>query len=70
MGEVFDGFDSLLELGSLAGPHRFVQACVDPAFDPAEMRKYARPLLEGREAIDAYVDAWSEEWKRHADADY
>lgn len=70
MGEVFDGLDSLLESGSLAGPHRFVEACVDPAFDPAEMREYAGALREGAEAIDAYVDVWSREWERHQNADY
>jgi hypothetical protein len=55
----------MLESGSLAGPHRFVQACADPAFDPGEMQNYARALLKGRGSIDDYVAAWSEEWERH-----
>jgi hypothetical protein len=50
---------------SFAGPHRFIDASVDPE----AMQQYAEALTGGGEAIDRYVDAWSEEWERHANAD-
>ena len=70
MAEVFDGLDSLLESGSLAKAHRFVEAGVDPAFDPATIREYAEALRGGPEAIDEYADIWSRDWERHTNADY
>lgn len=70
MGAIFDDLDSLLESGSLAGPHRFIDGGVDAAFDPEALGHYADAIKEGAEAIDAHVDAWGEEWMRHANADY
>lgn len=69
MAEVFDGLDSLLKSGSLEGPHRFINGGVDPAFDPEAIQEYAEALRGGTEAIEWYVDAWSENWERHANAD-
>jgi hypothetical protein len=70
MAEVFDGLDSLLESGSLAGPHQFIDGGVDAAFDREALGEYAASIKEGAEAINAHIDAWNQEWMRHANADY
>lgn len=67
---VFDELDGLLCAGPLAGPHKLMDAGVDPSFDASSLSRYA-DAIGGTEAhLDAFIEHWGHEWDRHANMDY
>jgi len=67
---VFDNLDELLSSGPLAGPHRFMDAGVDPSFDVNTLKSYADAISGGEVCIDVLIKRWSQEWTRHTNMDY
>ncbi len=67
---VFDRLDAMFEAGDLSLPHRFLDACVDPAFDAETLAEYAAAIKGGPDKVEEWIEAWSREWERHQNADY
>jgi hypothetical protein len=67
---LFDEVDTLLGQGPLELPNEFVQAGVDPQFDSKSIKRYAKALAGGAEAVEALVDRLSHEWERHVNYEY
>jgi len=67
---VFDEVDALLSTEALSGPHRLVDAGVDPSFDQDSIARYAAAIAGGDAQIEAFIRSWGAEWDRHANMDY
>lgn len=67
---IFDEFDRLLSVGSLAGPHRLMDAGIDPSFDAETLAKYGTAVAGSEQDLEQFICAWSHNWERHANMDY
>lgn len=66
----FDAVDDLLCGNALAGPDQLLKGGVDPVFDAASIAEYAAALTGGPEAVESYIESWSNRWERHVNMDY
>lgn len=66
----FDEVDKLLSSDHLAGPHRILEAGVDPCYDPESLAMYFRAISEGDDGIEAFLDHWSRIYEREVNMDY
>jgi hypothetical protein len=66
----FDKLDQLLSVGPLIGPHRLMDAGIDPSFDAVSLAGYAKAVAGGEKELEQFIRAWSHEWERHANMDY
>jgi len=67
---VFDELDQLLSAGPLAGPHRLMDAGVDPSFDAVTIADYGTAVAGTEQELEQFLSAWSHNWERHANMDY
>lgn len=67
---VFDGLDALLSAGPLAGPHKLMDAGVDPSFNAATLKQYSDAIAGGEAHLDTFIEHWSHQWERHVNMDY
>ncbi|MER9235861.1 hypothetical protein NKI56_28050 [Mesorhizobium sp. M0622] len=67
---VFDAVHDLLSTGSLELTHRFVDAGVDPSFDPDTLSEYAAARAKGDQAVEEWIERWGRDWTTHANMDY
>ncbi|MEH3118809.1 MAG: hypothetical protein PGN25_14750 [Methylorubrum populi] len=66
----FDQLDALLSTGDLSGPHRLLEAGIDPVFDEKSLKEYAEATVGGEAGLEEFIDRWGHEWERHANMDY
>ncbi|WP_428989432.1 hypothetical protein [Methylocapsa aurea] len=66
----FDELDKLLSRGPLSGPHRLMEAGIDPSFDAKSLKDYANASADGAKGLELFIHRWSHEWERHANMDY
>ncbi|RWK76112.1 MAG: hypothetical protein EOR51_29995 [Mesorhizobium sp.] len=66
----FDELDAMLSQGALVGPHRLVDAGVDPSFDSETLKRYAAAVAGGAAELERFIRVWGHEWECHANMDY
>jgi hypothetical protein len=66
----FDEVDKLLSSGHLAGPHRILEAGVDPCYDRKSLSLYRTTISGGDDSIEAFLEYWGHIYEREANMDY
>jgi hypothetical protein len=66
----FDQLDRLLSTGNLCGPHRLMDAGIDPSFDAQSLKNYAEAIAAGDDGVEHFIRRWGQEWERHTNMNY
>lgn len=66
----FDEIDKLLSSDHLAGPHRILEAGVDPCYDQKSLLFYLKTVSGGDKSIEAFIEHWGHVYEREANMDY
>lgn len=67
---IFDSLDELLTTGPLEGPHRLMDAGVDPSYDEEHIKRYHTAVSGTEEDMEDFLERWSREFMMHANMDY